>query len=53
MYCCLIGINVYVPGEGKVQVLLARQCVVEVVSCVLYVCVCVLHFLQNKASLHS
>lgn len=34
MYHCLIGINVHVPGEGKVKVLLARQCVVEVVSSV-------------------
>lgn len=34
MYCSLIGMNVYVPGEGKVRVLLARLCVVEVVSSV-------------------
>lgn len=26
--------NMYVPGEGKVKVLLARQCAVEVVSSV-------------------
>lgn len=30
--------NVYVPEEGKVKVLLARPCVVEVVSSVLCVC---------------
>lgn len=47
MYHCLIGINVHVPGEGKVKVLLARQCVVEVVSSVCQ------HSLQNKTSLHS